>query len=712
MLSTEGSCSRFTPTNYPQLQNLLRKDPSSYYEEFLQQEKYFKSLFDLYFKNTAFQPSLNASSLNALVAFLAHTAGCYPGKGNHLSLFIQQLIEIIRTCIERSETLILAKSLLPSLMIARHKCMEEKSKNLIIDFLFEILSKVPNLAYGYLLQEGKVTPNDRSFKKKIVSILSKRSEDPQNQQYDLLILRIGMEMFIKFKSWQEMDLVRAISQCALSNIAKVSLLAINFFLGGMSTFIISNDADAADRQETLSALRHSLHTSGKSRAKLRKEKTILKKLHDGAKLKEEDDASPGRGVNLVALNLLPDPDAFCEQLGNMFHEKQHATARSYEHRLLIIRLQSCLISHFKLIFPEFYEKILRYLKPTQKECTKILAYVANAVHASLNDELDDMEKEETPPSGDGGMLIHLLQAVSLMISRNFIAEYCRPEVVTVGLNVLREMATKCPQAISKTVLEDVLAISSDSNASKAMTNNKGVRMAAKALLSLYRTKAPKRLPIRLRGRPSSLENKQHHDEKHDWPNRKVENGFEKINTEKISKSNSETELNSEEEFDSDESAIMEQDADVVENQEEDGLEASDFDDNSETGSDCEQKEILDFELKTTNLLSEMEKRFLSQEELQLFQESNRENQGENQEEISMDHIQRGVIVGGKPSKEDRLLRVKAGREGRTYGKKHHSSQAKKRKQSKAFMMLIHKRGGPLSKSRRGAGVSKRAKHCR
>ncbi|KGG53209.1 putative SDA1 family protein [Mitosporidium daphniae] len=689
MLSTEGSCSRFSPTNYPQLQNLLRKDPSSYYEEFLQQERHFHMLFDLYFKDIAFYSSFNVSSssstLTSLVTFLAHTAGCYQGKGLHLSSFIRQLIEIIRISIERNDTPALAKTLLPSLIIARHKCMDEESKRLIVDFLFEILSKIPDLVYGYLVQEAKTSPNDKSFKRRITSTLSKKSEDPQNQQHAVLALRIGVEMFTRFKSWQETEVIRVISECALSNCVKVSLFAINFFLGGITT-CPTNDSGDANHQEVLFALRHSLHTSGKSRAKLRKEKTAIKKLNENAT--EKEDQVPSGNVNLIALNLLPDPDDFCERLGSIINEKQGTAPRSYEHRLLIIRLQSCLISNFKLILPSFYERILRYLKPTQKDCTKILAYIANAMHESLNDMPENGDAQEEASESD--TLLHLLHSVTLTISRNFVAEHCRPEVITVGLNALREIASRLPQAISKEVLVDVLTLSSDANASKAMTRNKGVKMAAKSLLSLYRTKAPEHLLARLRGRPPRSGKKLSEAEPDEF-NEAIQDDFD------VHISGGESDEDFEDESD------LEEDEDL------ESL-ASGYDSEAESEeklqgiSECESKSEVSPDQSKTDLRSEMTSRFLSPEELQLLKENDSEDQENSEGEVSLGQIQKGANAGGKPSKEERLLVVKAGREGRTYGKKHHSSQTTKRKKTKSFMMLVHKRGGPLSKSHQKAGV--------
>jgi protein SDA1 len=74
----------FADLDYLQLQNVMKKDPESYHDEFLQQLRYFHSSL------TVFQQSSNASTggrqtdarmkhFCQLISFLAHVAQCYKG---------------------------------------------------------------------------------------------------------------------------------------------------------------------------------------------------------------------------------------------------------------------------------------------------------------------------------------------------------------------------------------------------------------------------------------------------------------------------------------------------------------------------------------------------------------------------------------------------------------------------------------------------------
>lgn len=56
------------PFNYPQLQNLIKRDPGSYREEFLQQYQHFQSSLGI----LKVQPDAVEEHFEALVMFIAH----------------------------------------------------------------------------------------------------------------------------------------------------------------------------------------------------------------------------------------------------------------------------------------------------------------------------------------------------------------------------------------------------------------------------------------------------------------------------------------------------------------------------------------------------------------------------------------------------------------------------------------------------------------
>lgn len=76
------------PDNLPQLQNLIKRDPTSYKEEFVQQHNHYLSLLEVFRLN----PSQENKSLDDLVMFIAQVCR------NHTKLSFNNPINFIEFC--------------------------------------------------------------------------------------------------------------------------------------------------------------------------------------------------------------------------------------------------------------------------------------------------------------------------------------------------------------------------------------------------------------------------------------------------------------------------------------------------------------------------------------------------------------------------------------------------------------------------------------
>lgn len=76
------------PDNLPQLQNLIKRDPASYHEEFLQQYQHLQNTIQVF----ELSPQHSNKSLDELVMFMAQVAQCYVAE---LSEFPQQVIDLL-----------------------------------------------------------------------------------------------------------------------------------------------------------------------------------------------------------------------------------------------------------------------------------------------------------------------------------------------------------------------------------------------------------------------------------------------------------------------------------------------------------------------------------------------------------------------------------------------------------------------------------------
>ena len=87
-----------------------------------------------------------------------------------------------------------------------------------------------------------------------------------------------------------------------------------------------------------------------------------------------------------------------------------------------------------------------------------------------------------------------IQPVVSAILNNFITERNSSEVIAIGMNAIREICKRCPYALDETLLADLSEYKS--------YKDKGVMIAARSLISFYRSTNPDMLPKKERGRPN------------------------------------------------------------------------------------------------------------------------------------------------------------------------------------------------------------------
>lgn len=98
------------------------------------------------------------------------------------------------------------------------------------------------------------------------------------------------------------------------------------------------------------------------------------------------------------------------------------------------------------------------MQPHQREVTKILQYAAQACH------------ELIPPD--------ILEPVIRSVANNFVSERNSVEVMTVGLNAIREICSRAPLAMDEDLLHDLVMYRG--------YRDKNVSTAARSIIALYR----------------------------------------------------------------------------------------------------------------------------------------------------------------------------------------------------------------------------------
>jgi protein SDA1 len=282
-----------------------------------------------------------------------------------------------------------------------------------------------------------------------------------------MALDIMIELYKK-NVWNDAKTVNVIASACYKNnegkieVTKLTAMGLRFFLGSDE-----DDEKDSDDEDELPSIKD-VKMANKVNKKTRKREKMLanvKKAH-----KKTKKSKKAESYNFSALHLVHDPQKFAEDLFKAWRDSRE----KFEINMLIADLISRLIGTHQLFVLNYYKKIADYLRPHQREVINLLQFAAQASH-------------ELIPHDD-------IQPVVSAIANNFITERNNGEVIAIGLNAMREICKRCPFALDETLLRDLAEYKS--------YKDKGVMMAARSLISLYRTTQPELLHKKDRGRPT------------------------------------------------------------------------------------------------------------------------------------------------------------------------------------------------------------------
>ena len=204
----------------------------------------------------------------------------------------------------------------------------------------------------------------------------------------------------------------------------------------------------------------------------KKKQDKLKKVQKEAKKAARKASNDPQKQGFTAIQLLDDPQGFAEKV----YERLKRASEPFETRLIMMQVISRTVGVHQLLLLNLYPLLQRYMQPHQRNVTVVLASLVQACH------------EGVPPD--------VLEPVLRQLLDGFISDKSRPEVMTVGIKTVREMAFRCPLLLGKDLLSDLVEYKK--------YRDKGVSAAARGLISLYREVAPHMLHKRERGRGADL----------------------------------------------------------------------------------------------------------------------------------------------------------------------------------------------------------------
>ncbi|KAK0353745.1 Severe Depolymerization of Actin [Friedmanniomyces endolithicus] len=458
----------------PNLQHKIRNDSSSYQDDFLNQYSQYSSLYELFLSSPTTTDDAGLVRLRDLIDFVSHVADCYPAITTGFASDLTRLLELHHATLEAE----LRDKIVTSLVLLRRKEVIDSTN--LLNTLWPLLISTPSKSLRALLFQKILSDLRNSNSKSTNHKLNKNvqticyniiASDPSSPK-GLWAVKLTRELWRR-QVWSDAKAVSIMEIAALSQDAKVVAGGVRFFLGGDQEREEAADEDS-DEEGGID-MRQLKHQAGINKKSAKRDKD-LRAAAAKVKRKQKKKNAP-HPLNFSALHLLHDPQGFAEKLfAQHLQPSQPKVRLNLEQKLLVLNLVSRLVGLHKLTLIPLYSYFIKFLTPRQPSVTGFLASLAQATHSLV------------PPD--------VLDPLVQKIANEFVSEAAASEVASAGLNGIREVCVRQPLAMNETLLQDLVQY--------RKSKDKGVQMAARGLLSLYREVGAEMLRKRDRGRDAAL----------------------------------------------------------------------------------------------------------------------------------------------------------------------------------------------------------------
>lgn len=473
--------------NLPQLQNLIKRDPNGYKEEFLQQWNHYNSIREIFQIN----PDEQAHHFRELVSFISQVAQCYPKETadfpSQLSTLLLEnygsLTPDTRKALVQNLVMLRNKNVITSIQLLRSLfplLPRTTSSSLRLFIRKTILSDIrtANLrtknhklnravqAMLFGMVERAMDAEVLGDKGKVRAAVGPSVESTAKGDDAMWAVILTKELWRK-GIWTDAKSVSIVALGCFHPVMKVQNASIHFFLG--SDDDKEDSDDEGDEDVDVKGLHHRREINKKTRSGDKK----LQKQLKAAKKKRQSKNEPTT-PNFPALQLLNDPQTFSEKLFDAL--SRYDKRFSLDHKILIMQLLSRVVGSHKLCVLGFYTYIVKYLTYHQLRIPAILVALAQSVH------------DLTPPD--------VLTPVVRKIAQEFVHPGVGSEVIAAGINAIREVCRRQPWSMEEDLLGDLVEY--------RKSRDKAVTASARGLMQLYREVNPGMLKRRERGKDASM----------------------------------------------------------------------------------------------------------------------------------------------------------------------------------------------------------------
>eukprot|EP00755_Sulcionema_specki_P012248 Sspe_Gene.50935::Locus_28290_Transcript_1_1_Confidence_1.000_Length_1873::g.50935::m.50935/K14856/SDA1, SDAD1; protein SDA1 len=450
--------------NLRMLQDKVKRDPDGYKDDVILQLKHCESQIAL------FQITPNAANkeLCQTLTFLSHVVPLYKDIGGNFATDVIGLLqkhkdsldaEVRRCmvqclCLLRSRNAVDPQQVLP-LFFQLFKVKDRELRETLLAFLVADVKRMN--------AKTKNPQVNRQLQNFMYQFLAE--DDPIAGRHALWVI---LDLYRR-GVWTDDRVVNVVAQACFSKHTKLLTMALRFFLGHFP-----KDMDQEDEEEEEEVPQKKKGKNVAKKTKARKTAKDKEKKQKQRALKRKDIVS----TVFKPVEVLNDPQGFAEKLFAQLTK----TKERFNVRMLHVALLAKVISTHDVVLLNLYPYLQRYMEPHQQHVTHILAYTAQCVHSLI------------PPES--------LHSLMMTIANHFVSDKASPDAIAIGINTLREICRRQPLVMTEDLLQDIAQY-------KRFKRDKGVVMASRSMIQLFRELQPDMLARKDRGREADLEKKMH-----------------------------------------------------------------------------------------------------------------------------------------------------------------------------------------------------------
>ena len=294
------------PTNIALLQNLVRRDPASYKEEFLLQYRHYESLRDIFMANPASEEG--ATEFSELVGFVSQVCSCYPKE---TAVFPVELVKMLHEHHhelpgELREKMVQCLVMLRNKDVIESQYLIQSSFPLLISTSSKVMRSQIYSALVTLMKHSNTGTKNQKLNKQVQALLFNLLSDSESN--GMWATKLTRELWRR-GIWDDSRTVEIMTQAALSSNLKVASSAARFFLSSDKEREEAQEAPSSDEESfDLDALKHKMTVNKKTGRRGRKLEAAVKTV------KKKNARISATYQNFSAIHLLRDPQGFAESL--------------------------------------------------------------------------------------------------------------------------------------------------------------------------------------------------------------------------------------------------------------------------------------------------------------------------------------------------------------------------------------------------------------